>query len=59
MRMEGWGKRTEEEGEGWGNGTEGWEGEGRHGERGMGIPVSEVVSVPYTNSVCWSGAELK
>ena len=29
-------------------GREGGEGEGR----GRGIPVSEVVSAPYTNSVC-------
>ena len=37
-----------------GRGSEGGEGEGGVGRegRGRGIPVSEVVSPPYTNSVC-------
>ena len=34
-------------------------GEGRGGEReGEGIPVREVVSTHYINSVCWSGSAL-
>ena len=37
-----------------GEGGEGWRGRGGVGSqgRGRGISVSEVVSVPYTNSVC-------
>ena len=53
--------------------VEGRGGEGKVGERdpnqwgrtevglrreGRGIPVSEVVSAPYTNSVCWNGSVL-
>ena len=34
------------------------EGRGGEGEEGEGIPVSEVVSAPYTNSVCWNGSVL-
>ena len=27
--------------------------------RGRGIPVSEVVSPPYTNSLCWNGSGIR
>ena len=39
-----------------GRGGEGRGGEGRGGEGG--IPVTEVVSTHYINSVCWNGSAL-